>query len=83
MINISLKEKEKKILDIAYLDFYCKASACKEHRNLLELEKLKEKSIRDLDDIIKSKMLERLSEKYQDAKTKVSADSYFFRLFGC
>lgn len=83
MINICLNEKEKRILDIAYLDFYCIESSCKEHRQLSNLEKLKEKSVIELDEIVANKKLERLAEKYRTVQKKITEkECSFFRLYG-
>lgn len=83
MIHICLNEKEKRILNIAYLDFYCKISSCEKHRRLSGLKKLEEKSMKELDNILADKKLEKLAEKYQTVQNEITEkECSFFRLYG-
>lgn len=85
MINISLGEKEKRILEIAYLNYYCGGSGSKEHKKMSELKKLAHRSSAELDKMLEGKKLEKLSKRYKSIllSSKIELPKYiFYKLYG-
>lgn len=83
MIKINLSDIEKKILCIAYLNYF--SNNCREHKDLVCLRKLETKSLADLDKLIQGKKLEKLSKKYDEIKVekkKGGKEGAYFRLYG-